>query len=127
LPDYCGDVVEYTNKLEKHYSGKCVDIGSLNFAFFCVAFRKDVFVDVLGGLDKDFGIGLGEDDYACHKLRFLGYKLYLVLDAFVYHHHRTTFQRNRMSVDAIRRVNLVTLRRKVKALKKMKQQQLSNV
>jgi GT2 family glycosyltransferase len=118
VPEYCGDPVRYTKKLEEKFDGKCIDVGSLNFAFFCVAFRKEVFVDVLEGLDKDFGIGLGEDDYACHKLRFLGYKQYLVMDAFVYHHHRTTFHANKLSVDGIRRVNIRTLKRKIKALEK---------
>lgn len=121
LPVFKGEEVNaYTKKLENKYSGKCMDVGKIPLAFFCTAFRKDVFVDVLGGLDQDFGIGIGEDDAACHKLRFLGYKLYLVLDAFVFHHHRSSFKFLNISIDSIRRTNLRTLRRKVKELDRSK-------
>jgi GT2 family glycosyltransferase len=116
LPKFTGSIDQYTKSLEKQYSNKCVDVGNVNFNFFCVAFRKEVFVNELGGLDKDFEIGLGEDDYACHKIRSLGYKLYLVLDAFVYHHHRTTFKALNIKMDALRRKNVTTLRKKIKEL-----------
>jgi len=126
LPVFKGeDINKYTSKLEKQYGGKCVDVGTLPLAFFCTAFRKDVFVDVLGGLDQDFGVGIGDDDWACHKLRYLGYKLYLVLDAFVFHHHRSSFKFLNINIDSIRRVNIRTLRRKVKELKRSENNKVS--
>ena len=117
LPAFKGTIEDYTKSLEKQYSEKCIDIKNTNFAFFCAAFPRTVFVDVLKGLDTDFEIGLGEDDYACHKLRHLGYKFYLVLDAFVFHHHRTTFKALSINIDNLRRKNVTTLRRKIKELK----------
>ena len=117
IPPFNGKLVEYTKVLEKRFPEKCIDVRDLNFAFFCAAFRRDVLINELGGLDKDFVIGLGEDDFACHKARSLGYKLYLVLDAFVYHHHRTTFKALEINIDNLRKKNLVTLRRKIKELK----------
>lgn len=121
LPVFKGeDVNAYTKKLEKKYSGKCMDVGKIPLAFFCTAFRKEVFVDVLQGLETDFGIGVAEDDYACHKLRFLGYKLCLVLDAFVFHHHRSSFKFLNIPIDSVRRCNIRTLRRKVKELERSK-------
>lgn len=121
VPDYTGDVDEYTRLLEKKFPGKYIDVESNNLSFFAVAFRKDVFSNVLMGLEEDFGIGLADDDYACHKLRFLGYKLYLALDAFIFHHHRTTFTAINMNVDALRRQNVKTLKKKIKELEKTKQ------
>lgn len=115
---YHGNVVKYTRALEKKFSGKGLDVTKMNIAFFAAAFRKETFVHELGGLDEAFGIGLGEDDFACHKLRSLGYHSYLALDAFVFHHHRTTFRALKLSTDSIRRANLRTLRRKVKEINK---------
>lgn len=120
MPLYSNNLEKYTSSLEKKFSGQVIDVGNLNLAFFCTAFRKEVFVDELQGLEAEFNIGLGEDDFACHKLRYLGYKLVLALDAFVFHHHRTTFNANHLCVDSIRRANMVVLRRKVKELKKEK-------
>jgi GT2 family glycosyltransferase len=117
MPHYAGSVDDYTRKLEKCYTGKCVEIQNINFAFFCAAFPRAVFLDYLKGLDTEFEIGLGEDDYACHRLRAANYKFYLVLDAFVYHHHRTTFRALGTNIDNLRRKNVATLRRKVKELK----------
>lgn len=118
IPPYCGDIDKYTSRLENRFKGKYIDVGSLNLAFFCTAFRKDVFVDGLQGLEESFGIGLGEDDYACHVLRHFGFKLYLALDAFVFHHHRTTFKALNLGVDSIRRHNLKVLKRRIRKLKK---------
>lgn len=116
MPSFSGDVVTYTKHLEQRYAHKCIEVKKTNFAFFCVAIPKKIFVEELKGLDTDFEIGLGEDDYACHRLRALGYKFYLVLDAFVYHHHRTTFKALGISVDNLRRKNVKTLREKIKKL-----------
>lgn len=118
VPDYTGKVDAYTRKLEKKFKGKCIDVGSNNLSFFCVAMRKEVFVDALGGLEEAFGIGLADDDFACHKLRHMGFRQYLALDAFVFHHHRTTFNAINMNIDALRRQNIKTLKKKIKELEK---------
>lgn len=116
LPSYTGDVDAFTRQLEQRYTEKCIEVKNTNFAFFCAAFPRTLFVDFLKGLDQDFEIGLGEDDWACHKLRVAGFKFYLVLDAFVFHHHRTTFKALNIDVDSLRRKNIATLRKKVQDL-----------
>ena len=110
------DLLAYNSVLEKGFTGKALDVTRMNIAFFCACFRKDVFVNEMGGLDPAFGIGLAEDDYANHFLRHRGYKSYLALDAFVFHHHRTTFKALKLGLDSIRRANLKTLRTKIKQL-----------
>ncbi|HWM89371.1 MAG TPA: glycosyltransferase family 2 protein [Thermoanaerobaculia bacterium] len=60
-------------------------------AFFCAAFRKEVFERV-GLLDPQFGTGLGDDDDYCFRLRQAGYTLAFMPGAYVVHHHRTTFK-----------------------------------
>jgi GT2 family glycosyltransferase len=91
-----------------------VDVTPLPLSFFCVAFRKDIF-DKIGKLDEDFGVGLGDDDEFCFRLRANKYRCLLHLKTFVYHWHRTTFTTLKLPVDSIRRTNVKTLKRKKKA------------
>ena len=114
--EHYNDLLKYSSVLAEKFAGKVLEVTNMNIAFFCACFRKEVFVDEMGGLDKDFGIGLAEDDYANHFLRHRGYKSYLALDAFVFHHHRTTFKALRLSLDSIRRSNLKVLKTKIKQL-----------
>ena len=60
-------------------------------AFFCTMFRRDIF-DVVGVLDEDFGLGFGDDDHYCWKVQSKGYRLALVEDLVIPHHHRSSFQ-----------------------------------
>lgn len=59
-------------------------------AFFCTMFKKDVF-DIVGYLDEDFGVGFGDDDWYCWKAQRAGFKLALVRNLTIKHHHRSTF------------------------------------
>lgn len=117
FPKRTGNTDQYTRELEKAHKSKCVDINStpqtkeLSFSFFCAAFRKEVFCDELKGLDPEIDNGLGDDDLACAKLRNAGYRLVLCLDAFVYHHHRTTFKELGLNIDLLRRKNIKVLRK----------------
>lgn len=61
--------------------------------FFCVVLRKRVVAHV-GLLDPAFGVGLGDDDDYCFRLRTAGYGLGFIPGAYVVHHHRTTFRAN---------------------------------
>ena len=88
-----------------------IDVGEIPLSFFCVAFRKEV-LDEVGPLDEDFGMGLGDDDEYCYRLRAHGYRLMLSLGAFVFHWHRTTFTSLKLPIDQIRRHNIATLKRK---------------
>ncbi len=112
FPKYVSTIENYTRELEKKYPGKCIDIGNTPLSFFCAAFRKEVFCKELDGLDKDIDIGFGDDDIACKKLRRLGYINVVCLDAFVYHHHRTTFRALGINIDELHRKNIKVVRNK---------------
>jgi len=60
-------------------------------AFFCVMIRRDVAHKV-GYLDQRFGVGFGDDDDYCYRAHQLGYRLALVRDLVIPHHHRSTFR-----------------------------------
>jgi GT2 family glycosyltransferase len=60
-------------------------------AFFCVMIRRDV-VRRVGLLDEQFGVGFGDDDDYCHRAQTAGFRLALVLDLVIPHHHRSTFR-----------------------------------
>jgi len=60
-------------------------------AFFCAMIRKNV-VNEIGYLDECFGVGFGDDDDYCHRVSKHGYKLALVQDLLIPHHHRSTFK-----------------------------------
>jgi GT2 family glycosyltransferase len=59
-------------------------------AFFCTLFRKEVFQKV-GYLDEDFGIGYGDDDDFCQRMRQHKMKCAVAYGAYVYHDHQSTF------------------------------------
>jgi GT2 family glycosyltransferase len=54
-------------------------------------FRREVF-DACGYLDEEFGIGFGDDDWFCWVVQNNGYRLALVTDIVIPHHHRSTFK-----------------------------------
>jgi len=60
-------------------------------AFFCTMFRREIF-DKIGLLDENFGVGFGDDDDYCRRILNAGYKLALVQDLVIPHHHRSTFK-----------------------------------
>ena len=61
-------------------------------AFFCTMFKYEVF-DLVGVLDEDFGVGFGADDDYCARVLKKGYKMALVQDLVIPHHHRSTFKK----------------------------------
>jgi len=73
-------------------------------AFFCAMFRRDVIKHV-GNLDESFGVGLGDDSDYCRRLHLAGYRLALVPDLVIPHHHRSTFN----AVYGVRRVSEMQL------------------
>jgi GT2 family glycosyltransferase len=46
----------------------------------------------VGLLDEQFGVGFGDDDDYCHRAQTAGFRLALVLDLVIPHHHRSTFR-----------------------------------
>jgi GT2 family glycosyltransferase len=61
-------------------------------AFFCTMFRSDIFKEI-GLLDESFGVGFGDDDDYCMRVLKAGYKMALVQDLVIPHHHRSTFRK----------------------------------
>lgn len=64
---------------------------SAMLAFFCTMVRWEVFQRI-GLLDEGFGVGFGDDDWFCHQAKRTGFKLALVRDLVIPHHHRSTFK-----------------------------------
>lgn len=63
-----------------------------NIAFFCVAFRRQVF-NLVGGLDESFGLGFFEDDDYCRRVARHGLKIACAQDVFVHHHLSASFMK----------------------------------
>jgi len=61
-------------------------------AFFCTMFKKEIFKKI-GLLDESFGVGFGDDDDYCKRILDGGYRLSLVQDLIIPHHHRSTFKK----------------------------------
>lgn len=59
-------------------------------AFFCVMIKRQV-LEQLGGLDEDFGVGFGDDDMYCLRAHRAGWRMALVSNLLIPHHHRSTF------------------------------------
>ncbi|THF73369.1 glycosyltransferase family 2 protein [Cohnella fermenti] len=71
---------------------------------FCMLLRRSTW-DALGALDEQFAVGGYEDiDYGYRALR-CGLSLRIAGDTFVYHEGNKSFDRNRMDMYAIARVN----------------------
>ena len=73
----------------RHLSGAKRDMHML--AFFCTMFPKAV-INTFGNLSNDYGIGFGDDDDYCARLRKAGLRIVLACDSYVYHHQRSTFK-----------------------------------
>jgi len=59
-------------------------------AFFCAVLRRTAYLQV-GDLDEQFGMGYGEDDDYCIRLRRAGWRLAIARDAYVHHDHHQTY------------------------------------
>ena len=70
--------------------GRAFNISML--AFFCVALRRDVFLEV-GGLDERFGLGMFEDDDYAERVRRAGLKILCTQDVFIHHWGSASFTR----------------------------------
>lgn len=69
-----------------------IERGSGMLAFFCTMFRSEIFKTV-GLLDEAFGVGFGDDDDYCMRVLKAGFKMALVQDLVIPHHHRSTFKK----------------------------------
>lgn len=61
-------------------------------AFFCTMIKREV-IEKIGYLDQVFGIGFGDDDDYCYRAKKEGFRLALIQDLVIPHHHRSTFKK----------------------------------
>lgn len=61
-------------------------------AFFCTAFKTEVFKK-LGYLDERFGVGYGDDDDFSKRMRDAKMELAVSLGTYVFHNHQSTFRK----------------------------------
>jgi GT2 family glycosyltransferase len=82
--------IAYT--LAKAFKGQLRPCGGEHgmVAFFCAMMRREVIQEV-GYLSESFGVGLGDDDDYCARLKQAGYSAVLAMDCYCHHYHRTTF------------------------------------
>lgn len=68
-------------------------LGKCNMlAFFCTVFKTEVFRK-LGYLDERFGVGYGDDDDLCKRMRDAKMELAVSLGTYVFHNHQSTFRK----------------------------------
>lgn len=75
--------------------------------FFCCMIKRDV-IQKVGYLSEAYGIGLGDDDDYCRRVRQAGFKIQLALDSYVFHKQRTTFKElyNSEQIATIQKTNM---------------------
>ena len=90
FPPYDGDKEKYARILRKKYKGKKKRVYTM-VAFFSTLIKTET-INQVGMLSKDYGEGFGDDDDYCTRAINQGWKIYLALEVFVFHNHRTTFK-----------------------------------
>ena len=60
-------------------------------AFFCAIIPRHA-LDRIGLLSEEYGLGYGEDDDYCIRVRGAGYRTGIAKDAYVHHDHHTTYR-----------------------------------
>ena len=71
---------------------------------FCILMKKEV-VDVIGGLDENYGSGNFEDDDLCLRSFIAGYKNIIANDVFIHHYGSMTFKGNSIDYMATMKKN----------------------
>lgn len=69
----------------------CYSYTPILVAFFCTIIPRKVLDDV-GLLSEEYGLGFGEDDDYCIRVRQAGYQTGIAWDAYVHHDHHTTYR-----------------------------------
>ena len=103
---------ELAEELVKQFDGKRREVNGM-VAFFCAMFPRKV-IDKVGLLSIEYGLGFGDDDDYCERLRRAGYKILVALDSYVYHAQRTTFKANfsNEEIEKMKKENLAKFKKK---------------
>ena len=71
---------------------------------FCLLMKRAVY-EAVGGLDKQFGLGLFDDDDLAKRARRAGFELAVAHDLFVHHFGSRTFQGNGIDAERLLKEN----------------------
>lgn len=89
-PGDVGSILGQGALWSSHARGSLIETDQLSF--FCVAMRKETYLD-LGGLDESFSLGFYEDaDFCCRASR-CGVNLQIMEESFVYHTGSASFSK----------------------------------
>jgi|GEM_PF-1301035 len=87
----------FARRFAKNNAGKIDYI--LRLVGFCLLIKKEV-IDLVGGLDEDYGTGNFEDDDLCLRSYIAGYRHIMAHDVFVHHFGSKTFEGNKIDYNS---------------------------
>ena len=67
----------------------------LRLVGFCLLIKRKV-LDIIGGLDENYGNGNYEDDDLCLRARIVGFRNIIAHDVFIHHYGSMTFKGNKI-------------------------------
>jgi GT2 family glycosyltransferase len=92
-----GQNMNKMQKFARNHSNKNVgrtqDI--LRLVGFCLLIKRQV-LDIIGGLDENYGNGNYEDDDLCLRSRIAGFRNIIARDVFIHHYGSMTFKGNKI-------------------------------
>jgi GT2 family glycosyltransferase/glycosyltransferase involved in cell wall biosynthesis/Flp pilus assembly protein TadD len=91
---YNGDLIrmrQFARDYSKKNVGRIQDI--LRLVGFCLLIKRHV-LDIIGGLDENYGNGNYEDDDICLRSRIAGFRNIIAHDVFIHHYGSMTFRGN---------------------------------
>lgn len=92
------EIHSFARELRRQNFGRRRETGFISG--MCMLIRREV-VKHIGGLDERFGCGNFEDDDFCLRAALAGFKLYIALDVFIYHHGSRTFVGEKLDYPAL--------------------------
>ena len=88
---------KFAQNHSKKNNGKTQD--KLRLVGFCLLIKRQV-LDIIGGLDENYGNGNFEDDDLCLRSRIAGFQNLIAHDVFIHHFGSMTFKGNSMDYAA---------------------------
>lgn len=113
-----GCIGPMTNNADSQQRGEAIEGAGVTHtnglvAFFCTLIPRSV-LDRVGLLSEDYGLGYGEDDDYCIRLRQAGFNLGIARDVYVQHDHHVTYRSliGDAGIDQLGREGLAVLQEK---------------